>query len=130
MKKEEKIFWHISEKENLESILKNGIKANEDNEVFLLDDREIQYPLHTQSFFVSKFVALNQLFLDEFVIFAVDVEGLELEPDDVAELTAKYQYIYKGDISPERIKGYEFDDTKDLQEEYKKMYENLLKNKK
>lgn len=126
--KEEKIFWHITEKENLESILKNGIKANEDNEVFLLDDREIQYPLHTQSFYVSKFVAFNQLFLDEFVIFAVDVEGLELESDDVAELTAKYQYIYKGDIKPNRIKGYEFDDTKDLQEEYKKMYEKFNSN--
>ena len=35
-------------------------------------------------------IALNQLFLDEFVILAVDVEGLELEPDNVAELTAKY----------------------------------------
>jgi len=130
MKKQEKIFWHITEKENLESILKNGIKANEDNEVFLLDDREVKDPFHTQSFFVSKFVAFNQLFLDEFVIFGVDVEGLELEHDDVAELTAPFQYIYKGNISPKRIKGYEFDNTKDLQEEYKKMYENLLKNKK
>lgn len=119
--KQEKIFWHITEKENLASIKKYGIKANEDNEVFLLDDREIQHPLHTQSFFVSKFVALNQLFLDEFVILAVDVEGLELEPDNVAELTAKWQYIYKGDINPNRIKGYVYDNTYDLQEEYKKM---------
>lgn len=119
--KQEKIFWHITKKENLESIKKNGIKANEYNEVFLLDDSEIQHPLHTQSFFVSKFVALNQLFLDEFVILAVDVEGLELEPDNVAELTAKWQYIYKGDINPNRIKGYVYDNTYDLQEEYKKM---------
>jgi hypothetical protein len=119
--KQEKIFWHITKKENLENIKKNGIKANEDNEVFLLDDSEIQHPFHTQSFFVSKFVALNQLFLNEFVIIAVDVEGLELEPDDVAELTAKYQYIYKGDIKPNRLKGYMYDNTYDLQEEYKKM---------
>jgi hypothetical protein len=119
--KQEKIFWHITKKENLENIKKNGIKANEDNEVFLLDDSEIQHPFHTQSFFVSKFVAFNQLFLNEFVIIAVDVEGLELEPDDVAESTAKYQYIYKGDIKPNRLKGYMYDNTYDLQEEYKKM---------
>lgn len=129
-KEEKTILYHITKEENLESIKKNGIKANEYNEVFLLDDVDVKHPLHSQSFFVSKFVALNQLGLNEFVIFEVDVEGLELEPDNVAELTSEFQYIYKGDINPNRIKDYYFEDTTDLQEEYNKMYEELLKNKK
>ena len=128
MEKKEKIFWHISKKENLESILKNGIKANEDNEVFLLDEKEVTIKCKfDKPFLVSKFVALNQLFLDEFVIFAVDVEGLALKPDDVAELTAPFQYIYKGNISPKRIKGYEFDTTEDYEQQIKEFHKKFIK---
>lgn len=124
-KEEKTTLYHITKEENLRSILQNGIKANEYNEVFFLDDVDVKHPLHSQSFFVSKFVALNQLGLNEFVIFEVDVEGLELERDNVAEFTSEFQYIYNGDISPERIKDYYFEDTTDLQAEYKKMYEKF-----
>lgn len=127
--KQEKIFWHITQKENLESILKNGIKANDENEVFLLDDREVVIKCKCDKpFLVSKAVALEQLFLTEFVIIAVDVEGLELLPDDVAELTAPFQYIYKGNIPTKRIKGYEFDDTEDYQQQIKEFQQKLLNN--
>ena len=126
--KEEKIFWHITEKENLESILKNGIKANEDNEVFLLDDREVIIKCKCDKpFLVSKAIASEQLFLTEFVIIAIDVTGLKLYPDDVAELTAPFQYIYKGNISPKRIKGYEFDTTEDYEQQIKEFHKKFIK---
>jgi hypothetical protein len=41
-------------------------------------------------------------------LFFINADGLELIKDDVAELTAEFQFIHKGNIAKERLIGYQY----------------------
>lgn len=81
-----KYFYHVTSPENLGKILKEGLKANEYGEIFIFDEPNCAVA-----------VAVNQLFLSDYALLKIDSEGIktELTKDNVAELTAKYQYIIK-----------------------------------
>lgn len=100
--------FHITTKENAIPIMFDGIKAGEDGYVYLFEGKEVK----TQNTLgewvgVDEIIALDQLGLDEYVIFAVDTRGLKLENDSVAEYVAPLHRRYKGNISPNRIKHFE-----------------------
>ena len=112
-------LYHITDTKNAYSIIHNGLKANEDGDVFLFDNKSIKKILYKDYISIADVIAVEQLFLEEYVMFEIDVRGLELEYDEVGELTTKLQYIHKGDIDKERITPYGIYDTKEY-------YDNLL----
>lgn len=106
-----KLLYHISEVENIDSILNDGLKANEDGVVYLFDNvsfNKLKVDTKTMkpqiiTINVSDEIAKNQVFLTKFAMFEVDVDGLKLEADKVPEESAKFQYIHKGSIPADRI---------------------------
>lgn len=106
-------LYHITYSNNAYSIIHNGLKANENGDVFLFDNKSVKKIYFKDYVSVADIIAVEQLFIDEYVMLEVDVSGLELLTDDVGELTASLQYIYKGDIQPERITPYGIYDTKE-----------------
>lgn len=91
-----RFYYHISSIENKENILKNGLIANEDGQIFLIDN-----------FKVADTIAMHQLGLYDFSIFKINSTGFkcELINDNVAEFTRSSQFILEQDlIAPEFIK--------------------------
>lgn len=105
--KGKRLLYHITPKENVDSILKNGLIANEQNNVFLFEDYLVKWH-NGKEVYVDEIIAANQLFLKEFALFFINADGLELIKDDVAELTAEFQFIHKGNIPKERLIGYQY----------------------
>lgn len=107
-----KVFYHITPMENIKSIRENGLKTNEDGEVFLFDGCDICYQfcrikrdgtfkMENHWVPIDRLIANNQLGLRKYAVFAVmldENETAQLEKDEVAECTAGYQYIYRNDI--------------------------------
>lgn len=113
-----KYYYHLTKPENVSSILNNGLLANEDGEIYLyeagmysdirlsenaiilLKEKGIQ-PTNDDLIIeekpVSHHIARNQVFIKEYAVFSVSRYGIkvELQPDNVAELTAKFQWICK-----------------------------------
>lgn len=93
-------FYHVSGFENFPKILKEGIKSNDRNEIFVFDEgidlkNEIPY------------AAKNQLGFKDYSLFEIDGKGVtgRIICDEVGELTAKYQkIIYQSVIEPKYIK--------------------------
>jgi hypothetical protein len=78
-------YFHITAVEKIDSVRKNGIKANEDGQIFVFT-----------SMIVSEAIATNQLgFVDEFAVFRIDSKGItgEVIMDLDAEFEAPYQRI-------------------------------------
>ena len=108
------ILYHITNVENVESIKKNGLKVNEEGELFLFDGVDYNYPFciiengdrfHIEKHWVGvdRLIARNQLFMNEYAVFCVDVPSKYLKKDDVAELTADSQFIYPYNIPPHKV---------------------------
>jgi hypothetical protein len=100
-----KKYYHISPIKNKESILKDGLKSNEEGEIFLLDDIE-----------TVPSIAINQLGISEYSIFSVSPDGftIKLINDNVAENSASGQFIVKQKlIKPQYITHF-----KDVIEDY------------
>ena len=92
--KKNKFYYHITSIKNKEEILKNGIISST-NQIWVTD-REEQI----------LFVASNQVFLNEFSVFAISSSNItgKIEPDRVAEIGSKFQFIINQNIiSPEHI---------------------------
>lgn len=102
-----KIMYHITKIENVDSILNEGLKKNDEGDVFLFEGCDVYLQWLDKYIPIDELIATNQLFLQNYVMFEVDVTGLALLNDNVAESTAKWQYIYKGDIPKGRIKNYQ-----------------------
>ena len=100
-----KKLYHITDVSNFVSIGRNGLIANEDGNVFLFENVSFTVKgIVTEPTPVADWIATNQVFLyDKYLMVEVDVDGLDLLPDNVAEFTAPYQYIHKGNIPIERI---------------------------
>lgn len=107
-------LFHITKPENVESILKNGLMANSDRQIFLYEGRIIE----TNCFVkingelwmcrardsVERLIAANEVFIKIYSVLRVDVRGIELHPDDVAEIGSKWQWIANRDvIEPHRL---------------------------
>lgn len=88
-------YFHISEIENKESILLNGLKSN-GNAIFLFDDIS-----------QAENIAVNQLGINEFSLFEIDPKGIlkNIKQDNVAEFGSSHQWYLELDlIEPRRIK--------------------------
>lgn len=79
-------YWHVTEPENLPSILRDGLSGGDENMIWVVDRRD-----------VASAVALNQTFTPEFALIGVRRDGItgEVEPDDVAEYTRHHQWIVR-----------------------------------
>lgn len=102
-------LFHITKIDNIDSILTEGLKVNDNGELFLFKQNEWKYPSYalagtpTHWVFLGNLIAMNQLFMKEYALFEVDVNENDLEPDNVAEYTAEDQFIYHKNIEPDKI---------------------------
>lgn len=94
-------YCHITRRENLYSIAKEGLKANGNGEIFVYVDTAIKYGEHGKPFNVGDSIALNQLFIydKEYLVFFIDKNDItgEVVNDNVEECTAPWQFIIKQD---------------------------------
>lgn len=89
-------YYHLSYIENRGSIVKSGLKANDDGEIFVITKKDI-----------APYIAANQIFTRTYDIYSIDSKGVtgEVTADNVAELTAPHQRIIKQEvIDPKHIK--------------------------
>ena len=112
--KRKKYYYHVTSKENLESILANGLKANEDGDIFLfIDDTYLNYFGSVVEDNVQKIgpkyvdviddICFNQVFLyDECVKLRINSKGLkgELIEDVIPEIPSRLhkQWIARQDV--------------------------------
>lgn len=92
-------FCHATALENLDSIIKNGIKANENGEIFLYEDCFFTCPPLYANCYVGDHIAENQIFIQgeeyvNFIIPSYEITGV-LERDNVGEITSRMQWIAK-----------------------------------
>lgn len=114
-------YYHITKKENWLSINLFGLKSNEDGEIFLFSDWTLTERRNKKTVLICDLIARNQLFLDEFIIYEINPKGIkgEIEPDNVAELTSKSQWVITQDkISKSYVKliGERSTDIKSIKE--------------
>ena len=117
-------LYHISPIENLESIKKNGLRLNDDGELFLYDETDIKYYMFG-TYKVSELIAWNQLFLKDYIVVEVEVDDKGLIGDAVAEVTRDYQYISYEPIEPNKIKSITIGNCENFINGMKKVYDEL-----
>lgn len=91
-----KKIYHISNPKNNKSILKNGLQANEEGEIFLFDNIE-----------QGVMIASNQIGISDISYFEIHVKGIigKLKKDNVGDFGSMHQYIlYQDLIKPKFIK--------------------------
>lgn len=98
-------YYHITSPENVDNILKNGLKANEQGEIFIFQYAKIT--MNGAVNFADDCITFNQLFLEKYARIEIDPEGIfvPLIHDDVAESTSKCQWIVKQErINPNYLR--------------------------
>lgn len=88
-------YYHISPTEFKESIIANGLKANDDGDIFVFNLLE-----------QANWIAINQVFIQTYTLFEINSSGFIAEPiqDNVAESGANTQFIIKqAVIAPEYV---------------------------
>ena len=116
-------YYHITKKENAVSIAFNGLTSNENGEIFLFSDWTLTTRRNNKTVLICDLIARNQLFLDEFIIYEINPKGIkgEIKPDNVAELTSKFQWIITQDNIPKsyvKLLGVRNSDIKSINEFY------------
>ena len=109
-------LYHITSIDRLGSIFKDGLVANyggeinsglsEDGYIYLFENKSYVDPITGDIRSVADDIAMNQLFLDEYIMLEIDADGIEgeLEHDNVGELSSFAQWKVKQDkISSEYI---------------------------
>ena len=88
-------YYHITDKKNLSTILKEGLKANEEGDIFIFENKSIVFNSVVNT--VADCIAHNQIFLDEYVMIEIAFEGItsEVINDNVAELSSALQWIVR-----------------------------------
>lgn len=119
-----KRLFHISPIENMESIKKNGLRLNDDGELFLYDETDVKYYMFG-TYKVSELIAWNQLFLKDYIVVEVEVDDKGLIGDAVAEITRDYQYISYDLIEPSKIKSITVANCENYINAMKKIYDEL-----
>jgi hypothetical protein len=98
-------YYHITSPENVENVLKNGLKANEQGEIFIFQYAKIT--MNGVVNFADDCIAYNQVFLEKYARIEIDPEGISvpLINDNVAESTNECQWIVKQErINPEYLR--------------------------
>jgi hypothetical protein len=101
-------YYHITrnDQQTLQSIRDNGLRANEQGEIFLFENRA--FSLNGVVNYVADHIANNQIFADEYIMFEVNSKGITtLEREDIGEFPARLglQWIAKQlVIEPKYIK--------------------------
>lgn len=72
-------LFHVTAPENVESILRDGLRASEDGAVYAIKDPDL-----------AAEIALNQIFLETYALIRIAPKGIvgAVGPDNVAELLA------------------------------------------
>lgn len=89
-------YYHLTETENVESVLKEGLLANEEGEIFLFDRLD-----------ASMHIAANVFSNDKMAIMEINAQGIqsEITKDNVAEFFAEHLFIVKQDkIEPKYVR--------------------------
>ena len=87
-------YYHIARPETASDIIREGLRPNEDGEIFLLASRDTEQD-----------VAINQLFLRHYALFEISEKGVgTVQGDDVAEASAFNSRITRQSIAPEWCK--------------------------
>lgn len=106
------VYYHITKRQNKESIMAIGIKANR-GKVFLFDNVSIPYceglyrwdkwTTNMRDIPVVDIIAKNELLLKEYSMFRVETT-VDAEDNQCGEsMVMKHQHIHFGDISKENI---------------------------
>ena len=122
-----KFYYHVTCKENLQSILTDGLKANEDGDIFLFDnatifnpygcliDREVMKATYGVTVMtVADHICNYQIFIhNECVMIKVDSRGIDKKKfveDKVAELPSHLhkQWIAKQQVIEPKWLTYEY----------------------
>lgn len=101
-------YYHITHKKNVSNIIKNGLLANTDGDIFLFENKSIitigiaknsqnKWVLGRIKRTIADNIALNQIFIEEYAMFKIDAHGItsHLTNDNVAELGSEFQWIVK-----------------------------------
>lgn len=89
-------LFHVSPPGNVESILRDGLRADSNGRIFAISDQRL-----------ANSIARDQLFMPTYALLRIDSTGLRgssILNDEVAELTAHWhRVIYQDSIAPEFI---------------------------
>lgn len=79
-----KFYFHVTAIENIDTIKKNGLKANEEGHIFVFTDQK-----------VAQEIAVYQCFLNKVALFMIDSRGItgKVIRDRVTEFVASYHRI-------------------------------------
>jgi hypothetical protein len=116
-------YYHITHPDNLISILSEGLKSNDLQQIFLFQRGNIKIGNVYNS--IQDCIASNQVFLDEYVLLEIDSEGFEtpLINDNVAEMTSEFQWI----LNQENINPQFIHDLGVHQNNYKSVFNFLMR---
>jgi hypothetical protein len=96
-------LYHLTPSENASEILKEGIKADEEGNIFAFTEM-----------IVANEIAKNQVFTERYCVFRISRRGIkgEILKDNVAEFSACFQRIIKQDhIEPKFLRKMCEEDT-------------------
>ena len=98
MKTKRKKYYHLTDVANASKILTEGIKANNEGLIFMFENLVICYNGIINT--VADCIAYNQLYLEEYAVFEIASLGIygEIMPDNVGEVSAKFQHILKQEL--------------------------------
>ena len=100
-------YWHISAKENRESILKNGLKCDNKGYIYLINRLYDELHVFHVKISIPDSIAVSQVFLKDYDLFEIDSEGLSsnILRDNVREKLSNCQNRVKQSIiNPEYVK--------------------------
>ena len=88
-------YYHITDKNNLSTILREGLKANEEGDIFIFENKSVVFNSVVNT--VADCIAYNQIFLDEYVMIEIALEGIvsDIINDNVGEASSDLQWIVK-----------------------------------
>jgi hypothetical protein len=91
-------YYHITALNNVQSILKNGLRCNSDGQIFVFENKSIR--INDVNNTVADIIANNQIFLDKYVMFEIDDKGFntDLINDNVGELSSKRQWFVEQSV--------------------------------
>ena len=120
----ERYYFHVTSKKNLESIMDNGLKANEDGDIFLyikgsyidhfgIIEENGKWKVGDMEVDIVDDICLNQVFLyEECLLLRIDSRGIKgnLVEDVVAEYPSHLhkQWIAKQDVIEPKWISYTF----------------------
>lgn len=123
-------YYHITRLETCDKILIEGLRCDNEGNIFVFENKSVKVNMGLGSVVITAadHIALNQVFIeDECAMLEIDSKGItgELLPDNVAEATAKLQWIIKQkNIEPKYIKVFTiFKPTNAM----KSFYDRLIK---